>query len=105
MRALSFPACVALVEPAARRMLFCLGMPDPVISAAEAAPAAPAELSRRQLAALLEVSEAIAQQRYLPALFHDLAARRHSAAAFAFLTLILHDAARNVMRPHILGTA
>src|SRR6266436_1830428 len=104
MRALSFPACVALVEPAARRMLFCLGMPDPVISAAEAAPAAPAELSRRQLEALLEVSEAIAQQRDLPALFHDLAARLHSVVDFDFLTLILHDAARNVMRLHILET-
>src|SRR6266446_3675803 len=97
MRALSFPACVALVKPAARRMLFCLCMPDPVISAAEAAPAAPAELSRRQLEALLEVSEAIAQQRDLPALFHDLAARLHSVVDFDFLTLILHDAARNVV--------
>src|SRR5712664_4017957 len=85
-------------------MLFCLGMPDPVISAAEAAPAAPAELSRRQLEALLEVSEAIAQQRDLPALFHDLAARLHSVVDFDFLTLILHDAARNVMRLHILET-
>src|SRR4029077_5959829 len=85
-------------------MLFCLGMPDPVISAPETALAAPAELSRRQLEALLEVSEAIAQQRDLPALFHDLAARLHSVVDFDFLTLILHDPARNVMRLHILET-
>src|SRR3984893_10438818 len=85
-------------------MLFCLGMPDPVISALEAALAAPAEHSRRQLEALLEVSEAIAQQRDLPALFHDLATRLHSVVDFDFLTLILHDPARNVMRLHILET-
>src|SRR6202162_6705368 len=85
-------------------MLFCLGMPDPVISAPEAALAAPAELSRRQLEALLEVSEAIAQQRDLPALFHDLATRLHSVVDFDFLTLILHDPARNVMRLHIFAT-
>src|SRR6202158_2576890 len=85
-------------------MLFCLGMPDPVISAPETALAAPAELSRRQLEALLEVSEAIAQQRDLPALFHDLATRLHSVVDFDFLTLILHDPARNVMRLHILET-
>src|SRR6202158_3488325 len=85
-------------------MLFCLGMPDPVISAPETALAAPAELSRRQLEALLEVSEAIAQQRDLPALFHDLATRLHSVIDFDFLTLILHDPARNVMRLHVLET-
>jgi len=44
-------------------------MPDPVITAPETAPSAPAEHSRRQLEALLEVSEAIAQQRDLRALF------------------------------------
>jgi formate hydrogenlyase transcriptional activator len=60
--------------------------------------------SRRQLEALLEVSEAIAQQRDLPALFHDLAARLHSVIDFDFLSLVLHDPARNVMRLHILET-
>src|ERR1700741_4225850 len=79
-------------------------MPDPVISAAETALAAPAEHSRRQLEALLEVSEAIAQQRDLRALFHDLAVRLHSVVDFDFLTLILHDPVRNVMRLHILET-
>jgi formate hydrogenlyase transcriptional activator len=77
-------------------------MPDPVISAPETAPAAPLEHSRRQLEALLEVSEAIAQQRDLPALFHDLAERLHSIVDFDFLALTLHDAARNVVRLHVL---
>jgi formate hydrogenlyase transcriptional activator len=79
-------------------------MPDPVFSSPETAPAAPLEHSRRQLEALLEVSEAIAQQRDLPALFHDLAGRLHAVIEFDFLTLILHDPARNVMRLHILET-
>src|SRR6201988_4699722 len=79
-------------------------MAAPVISAPETAPAAPAEYSRRQLEALLEVSEAIAQQRDLRALFHDLATRLHSVVDFDFLTLILHDPVRNVMRLHILET-
>src|SRR5712692_7276955 len=81
-----------------------LSMPDPVISAPETSPAAALELTRRQLEALLEVGEAIAQQRDLPALFHDLAERLHSVVDFDFLTLILHDPARNVMRLHILET-
>lgn len=79
-------------------------MPDPVISVPETAPAAPLELSRPQLQALLEVSEAIAQQRDLPSLFHDLAERLRSVVDFDFLTLILHDPVRNVMRLHILET-
>ena len=77
-------------------------MADPVITVPETAPSAPAEHSRRQLEALLEVSEAIAQQRDLRALFHDLAARLHSVVEFDFLTLILHDPVRNVMRLHVL---
>jgi formate hydrogenlyase transcriptional activator len=79
-------------------------MPEPVISSPETAPAAPLEHSRLQLEALLEVSEAIAQQRDLPALFHDLSERLHSVIEFDFLTLILHDPARNVMRLHVLET-
>ena len=79
-------------------------MPEPVISPPETAPAAPLEHSRLQLAALLEVSEAIAQQRDLAALFHDLSERLHSVLEFDFLTLILHDPTRNVMRLHILET-
>ena len=79
-------------------------MADPVVSPPEVAFTSPLEHSRRQLEALLEVSEAIAQQRDLPALFHDLAERLHSVVDFDFLTLVLHDAARNVMRLHILET-
>jgi formate hydrogenlyase transcriptional activator len=79
-------------------------MADPVISPPEVALASPLDHSRRQLEALLEVSEAIAQQRDLPALFHDLAARLHSVIDFDFLTLLLHDPARNVMRLHLLET-
>jgi formate hydrogenlyase transcriptional activator len=77
-------------------------MADHVISPPEVALTAPLEYSRRQLEALLEVSEAIAQQRDLPALFHDLAERLHSVVDFDFLTLVLHDPVRNVMRLHIL---
>src|ERR1700694_6360745 len=79
-------------------------MADPVVSPPEVAFPSPLEHSRRQLEALLEVSEAIAQQRDLPALFHDLAERLHSVVDFDFLTLILHDPVRNVMRLHILET-
>jgi formate hydrogenlyase transcriptional activator len=67
-----------------------------------AAQGAPTDHPRRQLEALLEVSEVIAQQRDLPALFHDLAERLHSVIEFDFLTLVLHDPVRNVMRLHIL---
>ncbi len=79
-------------------------MAEPVISPPEVVFASPLEHSRRQLEALLEVSEAIAQQRDLPALFHDLAGRLHSVVDFDFLTLVLHDASRNVMRLHVLET-
>ena len=79
-------------------------MAEHVVSPPEVAFTSPLEHSRRQLEALLEVSEAIAQQRDLPALFHDLAERLHSVVDFDFLTLILHDSARNVMRLHILET-
>src|SRR3989440_9514925 len=77
-------------------------MADPVISPPEVTFTSPLEHSRRQLEALLEVSEAIAQQRDLPALFHDLAERLHSVIEFDFLTLVLHDAKTNRMRLHIL---
>src|SRR5579884_4159270 len=79
-------------------------MAEPVISPPEATLSAPPEHSRRQLETLLEVSEAIAQQRDLRALFHDLSERLHAVVEFDFLTLVLHDAARNVMRLHILET-
>lgn len=57
-----------------------------------------------QYQALLEVSESISLHRDLGALFHDLAERLHRVAEFDFLTLLLHDEARSVMRLHILET-
>jgi formate hydrogenlyase transcriptional activator len=79
-------------------------MADRAISPPELTAAAPLEHSRRQLEALLEVAESIAQHRDLAALFHDLAERLHSVVDFDFLTLVLHDPERNVMRLHILET-
>src|ERR1700740_1889456 len=79
-------------------------MAEPVISPLEVQHSSPLDHSRRQLEALLEVSEAIAQQRDLRALFHDLAERLHSIVDFDFLPLVLHDPARNVMPLHILET-
>jgi formate hydrogenlyase transcriptional activator len=62
------------------------------------------EHSGRQFEALLEVSEAIAQQRDLKALFHELAVRLHAVLQFDFLALLLHNPATNTMRLHILET-
>ena len=64
----------------------------------------PLDSSRRQFEALLEVSEAIAQQHDLKALFHELAERLHSVLQFDFLGLVLHNPAKNTMRLHILAT-
>jgi formate hydrogenlyase transcriptional activator len=77
-------------------------MADPAVSPPEIAQIQPLDHSRRQLEALLEVSEAIAQQRDLNALFHELSERLHWVVEFDFLTLVLHDPIRNVMRLHIL---
>jgi formate hydrogenlyase transcriptional activator len=52
--------------------------------------------------ALLEVSEAIAALRELPALFHELAQRLPRVLSFDFLALVLHEPGRNVMRLHLL---
>lgn len=62
------------------------------------------EYSGRQLEALLEVTEAIAQQRDLKALFHELSERLHAVLQFDFLALVLHNPANNTMRLHILET-
>jgi formate hydrogenlyase transcriptional activator len=62
------------------------------------------EHSSRQFEALLEVSEAIAQQRDLKALFHELSERLHGVLQFDFLALVLHNPATNTMRLHILET-
>ena len=52
--------------------------------------------------ALLAVSAAIVAHRDLSALFPDLAARLRQVVRFDYLTLVLHDAATNTMRMHIL---
>ena len=54
--------------------------------------------------ALLAVSEAIASHRDVSALFHDLAGRLHQVVRFDFLALVLHEAATNTMRLHVLET-
>src|SRR5919204_6820634 len=54
---------------------------------------------------LLAVSEAIISQRDLPALFHNLADRLRQVVRFDHLILVLHDAANNTMRRHILESS
>ena len=62
------------------------------------------EAPSSEFQALLEVSESIALHRDLTALFHDLAARLHRVVEFDFLSVVLHDDVRNVMRLHVLET-
>jgi formate hydrogenlyase transcriptional activator len=52
--------------------------------------------------ALLAVSGAIVAHRDLSALFHELAGRLHEVVRFDYLALVLHEAARNTMRLHVL---
>jgi formate hydrogenlyase transcriptional activator len=70
----------------------------------EPGPASLLDHSSRQIEALLEVTEAIAQQRDLQALFHELAERLHVVLQFDFLALVLHNPANNTMRLHTLET-
>ena len=51
---------------------------------------------------MLAVSEAIVSHRDLPALFHELAGRLHQVVQFDYLALVLHEAASNTMRLHVL---
>ena len=55
--------------------------------------------------ALLAVSEAIVSHRDLSALFHELAGRLHQVVRFDYLALVLHEAASNTMRLHVLETS
>src|SRR5262245_27305173 len=55
--------------------------------------------------ALLAVAEAIIALRDLHALFHDLAGRLQQVVRFDYLILVLHDAAHNAMRLHVLETS
>ncbi len=54
---------------------------------------------------LLDVSQAILQHRDLAGLFRDLVALLRAILPFDFLNLVLHDAASNTMRLHILESA
>src|SRR5438552_19106607 len=58
-----------------------------------------------QYRTLLAVSEAVISHRDLHALFHDLAGRLQRVVRFDYLILVLHDAANNTMRRHILETS
>jgi formate hydrogenlyase transcriptional activator len=71
---------------------------------AELAPRSSISQLGRQVEALLEVSETIAQQRDLKVLFHELSLRLHTVLQFDFLGLILHNPERGTMRLHILET-
>jgi formate hydrogenlyase transcriptional activator len=68
------------------------------------APGGPEFSVRQQYQTLLAVSQAIVSRRDLHALFHELADRLHQVARFDFLALVLHDAASNTMRLHVLET-
>ena len=61
-------------------------------------------MQSRQYLTLLELTKAIATHRNLTDLFHDLAARLHQIFDFQMLSVLLHDAAKNVLRQHILET-
>ena len=53
---------------------------------------------------LLAISEAIVSHRDLSSLFHDLADQLRRVARFDYLSLVLHEAASNTMRLHLLET-
>jgi formate hydrogenlyase transcriptional activator len=64
----------------------------------------PSQLRLEQYRALLQVSEAIAVNRHLPDLIRDLSVRLQEAVQFDYISLILHDPLRNVLRVQIMET-
>jgi formate hydrogenlyase transcriptional activator len=58
-----------------------------------------------QYRALFAVSDAIASHRDLSALFHELGSRLGRVVSFDALSLVLHDAATNDMRLHVIELA
>jgi formate hydrogenlyase transcriptional activator len=62
----------------------------------------PATASSDQYRALFAVADAIASQRDLTGLFHELGGRLARVVSFDALSLVLHDSATNVMRLHVL---
>jgi formate hydrogenlyase transcriptional activator len=65
----------------------------------------PTRVTDDRYQALLAVSAAIVAHRELGALFHDLAGRLRQVVHFDYLTLVLHEAATNTMRMHVLEPA
>ncbi len=65
----------------------------------------PATASGEPYRALLAVSEAIVSHRDLSALFHELAGRLHHVVRFDYLALLLHEAANDTLRLHVLETS
>ncbi len=59
----------------------------------------------QQYRTLLEVSKSIASHKNLADLFHDLSERLKDLVKFHYLSLVLYDPARNVMRMHVLDMA
>ena len=55
--------------------------------------------------ALIEVARIIASRRTLSDLFHDLAEHLHRLLNFHYLSVVLYDAAHDVMRTYILEMA
>jgi formate hydrogenlyase transcriptional activator len=64
-----------------------------------------ARFSGQEYRTLLAVAEAIVSHRDLRALFRDLTQRLQQVVRFDYLILVLHDAANNTMRRHILETS
>ena len=62
-------------------------------------------IADEQYRALLAVSEAIVSNRDLPALLHELGGRLRQIVRFDYLSLVLHEAATNTMRLHVLEAA
>jgi formate hydrogenlyase transcriptional activator len=62
-----------------------------------------AKAERDRLRLLAEVSESIASHPDLNELFHDLAQRLPRIVPFDYINVVLHDAARNVMRLRLLA--
>ncbi len=62
------------------------------------------QLRLEQYRALLEVSEAIAANRHLTGLIRDLSGRLQQAVQFDYISLILHDPQRDILRLQTLET-
>jgi formate hydrogenlyase transcriptional activator len=59
----------------------------------------------QQYHTLLAVAEAVVAHRDLQTLLHDLAGMLHQVVRFDYLLVVLHDAAHNAMRLHVLETS